>query len=83
MFGDQHIILKQYSEFIDPGAKAVDRNFGDLSINIISDLCTNIVGDYNIIYYAEDLCNNDSSCVRYISVEPLDPILEIIGDKSV
>ena len=82
MYGEEYIVLKQYSEFIDPGVSAYDRYFGDLSVNITTDLCTNIIGDYNIIYYAEDLCNNDTSCVRYITVEHLDPELVIIGENS-
>lgn len=83
MNGQKNINIKQYSIFIDPGAIAYDRYFGDLSVNIISDLCTNIVGDYSIIYYAQDFCNNDTSCVRYISVEHLDPELDIIGEESI
>tara|TARA_Y100000768_G_scaffold381691_1_gene360776 strand:- start:571 stop:2451 length:1881 start_codon:yes stop_codon:yes gene_type:complete len=83
MEGNQYIILKQYSEFIDPGVSAYDRYFGDLSVNITSDLCTNIVGEYNIVYYAKDFCNNDASCVRYISIKHLDPEIDIIGDVSI
>lgn len=55
--GDNSVVVYQGSSFIDPGAKAYDDQNNDLSsrISISSNLDTNKLGRYEIVYALDDI----------------------------
>jgi len=72
-----HEVLTPY---IDPGATAYDACFGNVSVNVVNDVCSNAVGTYQVIYTASDSCNNDASAVRIVNVlDNIAPVITISG----
>ena len=75
-----HEVLTPY---IDPGATAYDACFGNVSVNVVNDVCSNVVGTYQVIYTASDSCNNDASAVRIVNVlDNIAPVITINGSIS-
>ena len=68
--GEAHIELLVGSSYTELGASATDIVDGVLTsdISIVTDLCTNVLGNYNITYSISDACGNNSSIIREIVI---------------
>ena len=76
-----HEVLTPYN---DPGATAYDQYFGDISVNVIDDVCANVVGTYTVTYNAYDPCGNQAiPKIRTVNVlDNIEPVITINGDVS-
>lgn len=82
LIGDDPLIIKQNSEFNDPGASASDTCAGALTPVATGEVNTAIAGDYLRTYTAEDPSGNAASRVRVVRVLPdTMPTLTILGDN--
>ena len=80
--GDNPLSHQVLTTYTDDGATAVDAYFGDVSVNVVSDVCANVIGSYNVIYSASDSCGNDISAVRVVNVvDQVSPVITISGDN--
>ena len=68
--GEAHVELLVGSSYTELGATATDIVDGVLTsdISVVSDLCTNILGNYNITYSVSDSCGNSSSVLRQVVI---------------
>ena len=84
--GDTTIILPLDSTYSEPGYNISD-NYTDtanINVNIITDLCTNIVGNYSITYTATDEEGNQSSVQRFVEIiDTIPPTVELNGNNPI
>lgn len=70
LVGDQHMYLKQYESFVEPGYKAVDNVDGDITNNvkISSNIDSTKMGTYEISYTVVDSSGNETVVSRTVDV---------------
>jgi hypothetical protein len=76
------IIVYYGSVYIDQGAVSVYSEDNSLSINTVSDVCTNLIGTYNVTYtsFKGDLQSSETRTVIVKDLSP--PVLLLSGDIS-
>jgi hypothetical protein len=80
--------IEQSVPFTDPGATAMDNSDGNISNLIVAttNLDTNKVGQYWIVYNVTDLSGNIAdSVVRYVVVDPdhSGPVIDLLGGDTI
>tara|TARA_Y100000389_G_scaffold72022_2_gene68737 strand:+ start:148 stop:8115 length:7968 start_codon:yes stop_codon:yes gene_type:complete len=84
--GATTITLPLDSTYSEPGYNVSD-NYTDtanINVNIITDLCTNIVGNYPITYIATDEEGNQSSVQRLVEIiDTIPPTVELNGNDPI
>ena len=80
--GDSTIIVDYGSVYTDPGAVSVDSQDNPLSINTVNDVCTNLIGTYNVTYtsFNGELQSSETRTVIVKDLSP--PVLLLSGDIS-
>jgi len=56
------------SNFVDPGVEITDNVDRDIELNIISDVNTSVIRDFNITYIATDKSGNSARAVRVVHI---------------
>jgi len=80
--GNSTITIDYNSVYIDQGAVSVDSENNILSIDTVSDVCTNLIGTYNVTYTSVN-GNLKSTETRTVIVKDLSPpVLLLSGDIS-
>lgn len=73
--------------YVDAGAEATDNLDGTVPVEIISsNVNTNVLGSYQVIYRAEDSSGNSSTAARGVNViqeDTVAPVISIAGDNPV
>lgn len=94
LIGNESLTLQAGTEFIDPGVNVSD-NYDSLENiditysyvldgNSVSDVCTNIVGNYIITYTASDSCYNQVSLTRQVRIVDNEaPAISLIGNSYI
>lgn len=93
--GSKEVVIAKGTNFIDPGAKAVDDYDGEVSSELqrSGTVNTNEVGEYEIKYISSDMAGNTSEVTRTIkvlnysdleetiakSIDTINPVIEIKG----
>ena len=54
--------------FVDPGAKAIDNEDGELSVKVISEVDISKIGTYRVVYQAVDSAGNETNASRIVHV---------------
>lgn len=72
LFGMSPMYVKNGNQFIDPGAKAMDNIYGDLTPFIVfsNNVNTSLNGTYTATYTVTDFSGNTSSRIRTVIVMP-------------
>lgn len=83
ILGDTTITIEQYEIYIDPGATAIDNVDGDITsnINTTSDVDTDIIGSYSVVYEVSDSAGNTAMAIRSVIVEISDNLTFIPDDN--
>lgn len=86
LVGEDLILVEQYTTFIDPGAE-VPGDF-DLTISVVSNVDTTVLGDYTVTYNIEydGITYSGTRTVRVIEatvVVDVLPVITITGDELV
>ncbi|MDO4198249.1 MAG: polysaccharide deacetylase family protein [Erysipelotrichaceae bacterium] len=78
--GPEEVSVRKGYKYNDQGAKAYDMKDGDISdrIRVESDVNTDKVGDYEVVYYVSDEAGNESKIVRKVKVSD-----EMNGEKTI
>ena len=84
LIGEKEHTIDVFSEFIDPGVKTFDPYDSNLSLEVISDLCCNIIGTYTIEYICKDINFNLVKLLRTIYVvDKSKPVITMNGQKNI
>ena len=84
LLGEQYIVIKQGSEYVDAGATATDNNDGTTDVLVSVGVNANVVGDYVVTYTATDAAGNEAIAYRYVSVVDQDaPVITLLGVANV
>jgi PKD repeat protein len=88
LLGANPLHIEQSVPFTDPGALAMDNSDGNISslLQVTTNLDTNTVGSYFIVYHVTDLSGNKAdSVVRTIIVEPdaSGPVIKLLGGDTI
>ncbi|MBI4647905.1 MAG: DUF5011 domain-containing protein [Bacteroidia bacterium] len=84
LFGPNPMYIKINIEYIEPGAKAMDYVYGDLTpfITIASNINTSVAGSYSVFYSVCDFSENCSEVFRTVIVvidDNISPVITLIG----
>jgi immune inhibitor A len=73
LLGDNPVELNAGDEFVDPGFKATDAQDGDLTdaVVVVSNVDTNVAGEYTVTYSVADSAGNQASATRTVIVKPV------------
>ena len=68
---DGDITLYTYQQYVEPGFTTIDNYDGDITdkVDIISNVNTNVVGEYEITYSVEDSSGNQQKATRKVYVK--------------
>ncbi|MEP3383426.1 MAG: immunoglobulin-like domain-containing protein [Flavobacteriaceae bacterium] len=79
--GDNPLTIKQYSEYTELGATALDDTDGDISNGIVitSTVNVDILGSYVVSYSVSDVAGNSTSVTREVIVEENDLSNGLVG----
>lgn len=68
--GNSPMLVQQCDLFTDPGARAIDKQDGDISATIVKtgNVDASVIGDYEILYSVKDAHGNKSSVKRTVLV---------------
>ena len=81
--GKANMTLEQNTNYNELGATALDAVDGNVSVTIIGDVDTSIVGSYTIIYTAQDSVGNESNSTRTITViDVTPPVITLNGEAN-
>ena len=85
MVGITPVNIEKYSLYKDAGATATDYVDGTITdkITTVSNVNTNIVGTYTVIYSVTDAEGNTSKAIRHVNVVDEPPVITLIGDNQV
>lgn len=88
--GDQQITIFKGATYVDMGATAVDNYDGDITANIttdVSEVDTNVVGEYKVTYDVDDDAGNHAvqveRIVKVINLSAAEGLAAISGDGEV
>jgi hypothetical protein len=82
--GDNPLNLTVGNTYVEYGASAVDTYDGSLTVNIVSNnVNTSVDGSYQVVYDVSDSTGNDASAVRYVNVNPLLQLSNLINNPGV
>lgn len=81
--GENPVYLKIGKEFVDSGAKAYDKEDGELVVISSHDIDISKAGRYSVMYIATDSMGNTAIDTRYIEVGEVDEIEEASSVQSV
>ena len=57
-------------------------SFNELTIDVCSNVITNVVGTYQVVYNVSDPCSNDASAVRTVNIiDTTPPVITLIGEN--
>lgn len=82
LLGRNQIEVEAGTEYVDPGAKALDETDGDLSesIQIIDRVDVLLPGTYQVTYTVQDSAGNAASAVRTVIVQDTTPpVITMLG----
>ena len=61
----------------------LDFSLSQLTIDVCSNVLSNVVGSYNVIYTVTDPCNNDASATRIVNiVDTTPPAITLVGQAN-
>ena len=85
LLGDQTVYFNYGDNYKEPGYTATDNYDGDVTnkVNVIGDVDSNKIGEYQIKYLVTDSSDNKSEVVRKIVVKDIEkPKIEIYRNKN-
>jgi len=78
------ITLNVGETYNEPGVTSEDALGNEVLITVTSDLDTNVIGDYSIIYTSTDIYGNTNILERTVRVRDINaPEINIIGEKNI
>ena len=82
--GSSHIYIKQNEKYNESGAKAIDEKDGDLTekIEIIGEVNSSKIGEYNITYKVSDTKGNEAIATRRVTVSSAETIIAQNGENG-
>ncbi len=83
--GEMNMSISKGQRYEELGARAIDLIDGNVSVEIIGDVNSSLVGTYLILYIAKDSVGNESNATRRVSVLDTNPILKslVLNQNSI
>ena len=82
--GEATITLEQNIAYTELGATALDAVDGNVSVNISGTVDTGMIGNYTIVYTAQDNSGNESNATRTITIiDVTPPVITLNGEANI